>query len=110
MDVAAAHEPAGPPLGYADLALDPRTRRVDRGGRRIELTPIEFALLELLLVNAESVLARSLIFERVWGFDFGASSNSLNVYVGYLRRKLEASGESRLVHTVRGIGYVLRSG
>jgi two-component system response regulator MprA len=108
--VAAAHGPAGPPLRFSDLTLDPRTREVKRGTRRIELTPIEFALLELLLENAETVLARSLIFERVWGFDLRATSNSLNVYVGYLRRKTEAEGEPRLIHTVRGIGYVLRNG
>jgi two-component system response regulator MprA len=108
MDVAAAHVSIGSDLCFGDLALDRRTRVVTRGTRRIELTPIEFALLELLLENAETVLARSLIFERVWGFDFGATSNALNVYIGYLRRKTEAGGEPRLIHTVRGIGYVLR--
>jgi two-component system response regulator MprA len=75
----------------------------------VELTPTEFALLELLLGNAESVLPRTVIFCRVWGYDFGATSKTLDVYVGYLRRKLEADGEPRLVHTVRGVGYVLRS-
>ncbi len=109
MDVAAAHVSVGFAVRFADLALDRRTRVVTRGPRRIELTPIEFDLFELLLENAETVLARSLIFERVWGFDFGATSNALNVYVGYLRRKIEAGGEPRLIHTVRGIGYVLRS-
>jgi two-component system, OmpR family, response regulator MprA len=108
MDVAAAHVFIGSTLRFADLALERRTRAVTRGRRQIELTPIEFALLELLLENAETVLARSLIFERVWGFDFGATSNALNVYIGYLRRKTEAAGEPRLIHTVRGIGYVLR--
>lgn len=108
IDVAAARITAGARLRYLDLVLDPRTRVVLRGSRRIELTPIEFALLELLLENVETVLARSLIFERVWGFDLGATSNSLNVYIGYLRRKTEANGEPRLIHTVRGIGYVLR--
>jgi two-component system, OmpR family, response regulator MprA len=108
MDVAAAHAALGSSLRFADLTLDRRTRAVIRGTRSIELTPIEFDLLELLLENAETVLARSLIFERVWGFDLRATSNSLNVYVGYLRRKTEAGGEPRLIHTVRGIGYVLR--
>jgi two-component system, OmpR family, response regulator MprA len=109
MHVAAARIAMGAPMRFADLTLDPRTRVVSRGSRQIELTPIEFALLELLLENAESVLPRSLIFERVWGFDLGATSNSLNVYVGYLRRKTEAGGEPRLIHTVRGVGYVLRA-
>jgi two-component system, OmpR family, response regulator MprA len=93
---------------FADLDLDPVTRDVFRGARRIELTPIEFALLELFLRRPREVLRRSFIFEQVWGFDFGATSNALNVYIGYLRRKLEADGESRLIHTVRGVGYVLR--
>ena len=110
MDVAAARRGAvGPPLRFSDLTLDRRTRVVMRGARRIELTPIEFALLELLLENAETVLTRTLIFERVWGFDLRATSNSLNVYVGYRRRKTEADGETRLIHTVHGIGYVLRA-
>lgn len=109
LDVAAAHVYVGPPLRFGDLALDRRTRAVTRGLRRIELTPMEFALLELLLENAETVLARSFISELVWGFDLSSTSNSLNVYVGYLRRKTEAAGEPRLIHTVRGIGYVLRS-
>jgi Transcriptional regulatory protein, C terminal len=105
-DVAAAYTFTGGSLRFADLALDRRTRLVTRGLRRLELTPIEFALLDFLLENAETVLARSLILERVWGFDFGPTSNSLNVYIGYLRRKTEADGEPRLIHTVRGIGYV----
>ncbi len=95
-------------LRFADLSLDPATREVLRNGRRIELTRTEFLLLELLLRNARQVLPREVIFDRVWGYDFGANSNSLEVYVGYLRRKTEAGGESRLVHTVRGVGYVLR--
>jgi two-component system response regulator MprA len=95
-------------LRFADLSLDPSTREVARGGRRIELTRTEFLLLELLLRNARQVLPREVIFDRVWGYDFGANSNSLEVYIGYLRRKTEAEGESRLVHTVRGVGYVLR--
>ena len=82
-----------------------------RGGQLIEpieLTRTEFALLELFLLNPRQVLTRSLIFERVWGYDFGANSNSLDVYVGYLRRKTEAGGKPRLIHTVRGVGYALR--
>jgi two-component system response regulator MprA len=96
-------------LRFEDLSLDPGTREVRRAGRRIELTRTEFLLLELLLRNARQVLAREVIFDRVWGYDFGANSNSLEVYIGYLRRKTEADGESRLIHTVRGVGYVLRS-
>jgi two-component system response regulator MprA len=95
-------------LRFLDLSLDPATREVSRGRRRIELTRTEFLLLELLLRNARQVLPREVIFDRVWGYDFGANSNSLEVYIGYLRRKTEAGGESRLVHTVRGVGYVLR--
>jgi two-component system response regulator MprA len=95
-------------LRFADLVLDPVTFRVQRGPRAIELTRTEFLLLELFMRNPRHVLTRSLIFERVWGYDFGPSSNSLEVYVGYLRRKTEASGEPRLIHTVRGFGYVLR--
>jgi two-component system, OmpR family, response regulator MprA len=95
-------------LRFADLSLDPATREVSRGERSIELTRTEFLLLELLLRNARQVLPREVIFDRVWGYDFGANSNSLEVYIGYRRRKTEAEGESRLVHTVRGVGYVLR--
>ncbi len=95
-------------LRFADLSLDPGTREVRRGGRPIELTRTEFLLLELLLRNARQVLTRELIFDRVWGYDFGANSNSLEVYIGYLRRKTELEGEPRLIHTVRGVGYVLR--
>jgi len=95
-------------LRFSDLSLDPGTREVRRGGRLIELTRTEFLLLELLLRNARQVLTRELIFDRVWGYDFGANSNSLEVYIGYLRRKTEAGGEPRLIHTVRGVGYVLR--
>jgi len=98
----------GPALRFGDLTLDPRTRDVRRGDRAITLTPLEFALLELFLSHPRHVLTRSFIFTRVWGFDFSATSNSLNVYVGYLRRKIEAGGEGRLIHTVRGVGYVLR--
>jgi two-component system, OmpR family, response regulator MprA len=95
-------------LRFADLELDQARHEVSRGGRPIELTRTEFLLLELFLLNPRQVLTRSLIFERVWGFDFGPTSNSLEVYVGYLRRKTEAEGEPRLIHTVRGVGYVLR--
>ncbi|MDQ6615838.1 MAG: response regulator transcription factor [Actinomycetota bacterium] len=95
-------------LRFTDLSLNPSTREVTRGSRPIELTRTEFLLLELLLRNARQVLPREVIFDRVWGYDFGANSNSLEVYIGYLRRKTEAEGEARLVHTVRGVGYVLR--
>ena len=95
-------------LRFADLELDPRTREVRRGDERIELTRTEFSLLELFLLNPRQVLTRSLIFERVWGYDFGFASNSLDVYIGYLRRKTEARDKPRLIHTVRGVGYALR--
>jgi two-component system, OmpR family, response regulator MprA len=95
-------------LRFADLELDPGTREVKRGGGSIELTRTEFSLLELFLRNPRQVLTRSIIFERVWGYDFGPTSNSLDVYIGYLRRKTEAGGRERLIHTVRGVGYALR--
>ncbi|HXH87523.1 MAG TPA: response regulator transcription factor [Gaiellaceae bacterium] len=95
-------------LHFADLGLDPVTREVERGGDRIELTRTEFSLLELFLTNPRQVLTRSVIFERVWGYDFGFGSNSLDVYIGYLRRKTEEGGKPRLIHTVRGVGYALR--
>jgi two-component system, OmpR family, response regulator MprA len=95
-------------LSFADLTLDPGTREVRRGDRQIELTRTEFLLLELFLRNPRQVLTRDVIFDRVWGYDFGPASNSLEVYVGYLRRKTEAGGEPRLIHTVRGVGYALR--
>jgi two-component system response regulator MprA len=95
-------------LRFADLVLDQATHEVVRGGRRIELTLTEFTLLELFLTHPREVLPRSLIFTTVWGFDFGSSSNSLNVRLGHLRRKLEAGGRPRLIHTVRGVGYVMR--
>jgi two-component system response regulator MprA len=95
-------------LRVADLELDPGTREVTRGGERIDLTRTEFSLLELFLRNPRQVLTRSLIFERVWGYDFGFASNSLDVYIGYLRRKTETGGQPRLIHTVRGVGYALR--
>jgi two-component system response regulator MprA len=95
-------------LRFADLELDPGTREVARGEEQIELTRTEFSLLELFLRNPRQVLTRSIIFERVWGYDFGFGSNSLDVYIGYLRRKTEAGGKPRLIHTVRGVGYALR--
>jgi len=95
-------------LRFADLELDPSTREVRRDGDRIELTRTEFALLELFLLNPRQVLTRSIIFERVWGYDFGFGSNSLDVYIGYLRRKTEAGGKSRVIQTIRGVGYALR--
>jgi two-component system, OmpR family, response regulator MprA len=100
----------GQTLRFADLELDPGTREVRRGGEKIELTRTEFSLLELFLLNPRQVLTRSLIFERVWGYDFGFASNSLDVYIGYLRRKTEVGGRPRLIHTVRGVGYALREG
>ncbi|MFA5711419.1 response regulator transcription factor [Mycolicibacterium sp.] len=95
-------------MTFADLTLDPATRDVTRGDRHISLTRTEFALLEMLIANPRRVLTRSRILEEVWGFDFPTSGNALEVYVGYLRRKTEAEGEPRLIHTVRGVGYVLR--
>ncbi len=95
-------------LRFADLKLNPGTRDVRRAGDPIELTRTEFSLLELFLRNPRQVLTRSIIFERVWGYDFGPTSNSLDVYIGYLRRKTEAGGKPRLIHTVRGVGYALR--
>lgn len=95
-------------LTFSDLALDPITREVTRGQRQISLTRTEFALLEMLIANPRRVLTRSRILEEVWGFDFPTSGNALEVYIGYLRRKTEAEGEPRLIHTVRGVGYVLR--
>ena len=99
---------SGDTLSFADLELDPGTREVTRGDERIELTRTEFSLLELFLRNPRQVLTRSVIFERVWGYDFGFGSNSLDVYIGYLRRKTEAGDAQRLIHTVRGVGYALR--
>jgi two-component system, OmpR family, response regulator MprA len=95
-------------LRFADIELDPATREVRRGDDLIELTRTEFALLELFMLNPRQVLTRSIIFERVWGYDFGFGSNSLDVYIGYLRRKTEAGGKPRLIHTIRGVGYALR--
>ncbi|GAA0450455.1 response regulator transcription factor [Streptomyces sp. NPDC046215] len=96
-------------LSFADLRMDLATREVVRGGRAVELTRTEFTLLELFLAHPRQVLTREQILKAVWGFEFEPSSNSLDVYVMYLRRKTEAAGEPRLVHTVRGVGYVLRT-
>ena len=96
------------PLRFADLRLDPVSYEVRRAGRAIELTRTEFLLLELFLQHPRQVLTRTVIFENVWGYDFGVQSNSLEVYMGYLRRKTEAGGEPRILHTVRGVGYVLK--
>lgn len=95
-------------LRVGDLVLDPQRRSARRGDRAIELTKTEFELLELLMLNTGIVLERSVIYDRIWGYDFETGSKSLDVYIGYLRRKTEATGEPRLVHTVRGVGYVLR--
>ena len=103
-----ASDESGEALRFADLELDPGTREVRRGDRPIELTRTEFSLLELFMRNPRQVLTRSVIFERVWGYDFGFASNSLDVYIGYLRRKTEAGDEPRLIQTVRGVGYALR--
>jgi two-component system response regulator MprA len=95
-------------LEFGDLTMDLASREVNRGGRSMTLTRTEFTLLELFLRRPRRVLERSFILEEVWGFDFPTTANSLEVYIGYLRRKTEAEGESRLLHTVRGVGYVLR--
>jgi two-component system response regulator MprA len=96
------------PLVFADLSLNPETRDVCRGEREISLTRTEFSLLELLLTNPRRVLTRGRILEEVWGYDFPTTGNALEVYIGYLRRKTESGDEPRLIHTVRGVGYVLR--
>jgi two-component system response regulator MprA len=100
--------PGDDPLRFSDLVLDPVTREVHRAERAIELSRTEYNLLELFLLNPRRVLTREVMFDRVWGYDFGPTSNTLEVYVGYLRRKTEAAGEPRLIHTVRGVGYVLK--
>ena len=104
------NEPVGATaaLQFADLIMEPSLVEVRRGARRIELTRTEYQLLELFLRNPRRVLTRAAIFTHVWGYDFGEGSNSLDVYIGYLRRKLEADGELRLIQTVRGFGYALR--
>ncbi len=96
------------PLVYADLVLDPQTRETRRGDRQLELTPTEFNLLYYLMRHPRQVLQREQILEEVWGYDFDGDDNVLEVYIGYLRKKTEAGGETRLIHTVRGVGYVLR--
>jgi two-component system response regulator MprA len=101
-------EPPEDELSFADLRLNPQTREVRRGARPLRLTRTEFSILEVFLQHPRQVLTRAILFDRVWGYDFGESSNSLHVYLGYLRRKLEAEGEPRLLHTVRGVGFVLR--
>ena len=104
----ATDEPGAEALAFADLTLDLQTREVTRDGRKISLTRTEFALLQTFLENPRRVLERSWLLNEVWGFDFPTTANSLEVYIGYLRRKTEGEGEARLIHTVRGIGYVLR--
>jgi two-component system response regulator MprA len=96
-------------LGFEDLALDLLAHEARRGDRRLELTRTEFSLLEVFMRHPRQVLTRSTIFEHVWGYDFGAASNTLGVYMGYLRRKTEDGGDARLLHTVRGVGYILRA-
>lgn len=106
--VVAAEESADETLTFADLSMDIATREVRRADRLVELTRTEFTLLEMFLRRPRRVLERSFILEEVWGYDFPTTANSLEVYVGYLRRKTEAEGEPRLIHTVRGVGYVLK--
>ncbi|SPL90933.1 two-component system response regulator [[Actinomadura] parvosata subsp. kistnae] len=104
-----AGTPEGDTLSYGDLRMDPATREVTRGDRRLDLTRTEYLLMELFLAHPRQVLTRDQILSEVWGFDFEPTSNSLDVYVMYLRRKTEAGGEPRVIHTVRGVGYVLRA-
>ncbi|WP_046732837.1 response regulator transcription factor [Streptomyces humi] len=106
----AAERPGERCLVFDDIAMDPRTRAVHRAGRALDLTKTEYALLEFLLRNPGRVLGRERILRDVWGFEFAPASNTLDVYIMYLRRKLESRGEPRLIHTVRGLGYTLRSG
>lgn len=101
-------QPVETQLSFGDLKLDADTREVTRGERQISLTRTEFALLRLLMENPRKVLSRNTILEEVWGYDFPTSGNALEVYIGYLRKKTEESGEPRLIHTVRGVGYVMR--
>ena len=102
-------EGGGDLLRFEDLTLNPQTREVSRAGRVIHLTKIEFDLLELFLQHPRQVLTRDQILDLVWGYTFDSGTNSLAVYIGYLRRKLEEAGEDRLIHTVRGVGYALRT-
>ncbi|SDS79706.1 two-component system, OmpR family, response regulator MprA [Microlunatus soli] len=106
--VADSADPSADSLSFSDLALNIQTREVVRGGRAITLTRTEFALLEAFMEHPRRVLERSWLLNEVWGFDFPTTANSLEVYIGYLRRKTEAEDEPRLIHTVRGVGYVLR--
>jgi two-component system response regulator MprA len=99
----------GAVLRFEDLTLNPQTREVHRGTRGVPLTKIEFDLLELFLQHPRQVLTRDQILDLVWGYNFDSGTNSLAVYIGYLRRKLEESGEPRLIQTVRGVGYALRT-
>jgi two-component system, OmpR family, response regulator MprA len=103
-----AEPDGGDSFRFDDLVLNPLTREVGRGGREIRLTRTEFSILEVFLRHPRQVLTRPVLFDQVWGYDFGTTSNGLDVYIGYLRKKLEAAGERRLLHTVRGVGYVLR--
>ena len=107
-DSIAAEAPVESKLSFEDLELDADTREVSRGGRAISLTRTEFALLQLLMENPRKVLSRSKILEEVWGYDFPTSGNALEVYIGYLRKKTEGESDARLIHTVSGVGYVLR--
>ena len=102
------HEEPSEILHFGDLELDTATRGVSRGGRRISLTRTEFALLQVFMEHPNHVLERGWLLNEVWGFDFPTTANSLEVYIGYLRRKTEQEGEPRLIHTIRGVGYVLR--
>ena len=103
-----APSPASAPLQFADLVLDPVTRQVRRGEREIEFTAKEYDVLELFMRHPRQVLTRDIIYDRIWGYDFGGESNIIEVYIRYLRAKLEEADEPRLIHTVRGVGYVLR--
>jgi two-component system response regulator MprA len=102
-------ESDGDPLQIADLRIDPTSRRVWRGQREVELSKTEFDLLELLVRNQGIVLEHSTIYDRIWGYDFGPDSKNLAVYISYLRRKLEGPDDSKLIHTVRGVGYTVRA-
>jgi DNA-binding response OmpR family regulator len=103
-------EPAADTVRYADVTLNPRTRQVFRGKEEIQLTAKEFDLLELFMRHPNQVLTRELIYEHIWNYDFGGESNIIEVYVRYLRTKLESSGRSRLIQTIRGVGYAMREG
>jgi two-component system response regulator MprA len=104
-----AAEQGDEPLQISDLRIDPTSRRVWRGQREVELSKTEFDLLELLVRNQGIVLEHSVIYDRIWGYDYGPDSKNLAVYISYLRRKLEGPGDSKLIHTVRGVGYTVRA-